>query len=435
MKRLKSKHKLLILAVAAFIFTSLIVSCSNSSGGGNSGSSDKTPAQPSGNDDNGGNGGDGGNGGNGGDKATIPVGGTSVDDPIKFNVSIPANTEKVTIERQEINSNKGPLSDWYKIGEAYNDSNNPEYSVDKIKEFKDTYGVVKNKYYAYRIIYDYDYTNLNPSTYKYFKSGYDGLIPPAFKTGVEASYNISYDQWKHEIEINYWDRPFVLKNNEKSEDLDYWNIELRYNDKIYPYVDDANHKWKEPVFVGDPKNRVVILNQNIHNTFDTGINKLTYISIGCWFKDEYFGRHFKIDLDDIDENLIEKEFIKFPEQVTNTNDPHLGWMYIKFEWPHLPEGCVLDEINIQRRKHDPNPWALDLDKDRVGYLDGEDLVNRNNDGVFEFYDKYGFVKDQKYQYRALFVYHNEHESNKILEFPLGEVTPDDNGDSNGPSIV
>lgn len=420
MKRLKSKRKLLVLAVAAFLFTSLIVSCSNSSGGGSSGGSssgdDDKPTQPSGNGNGNGGSGNGGNGGNGGSNEPTTL--ASIKDPITLTFNIRAKTQYCDVYRKkvDVSGNDLPGEGWIILGSLYPDSE-PDYDIDRTKKFTDLFGVKKDCYYKYATFSEL--TNVADSGHwdeknTVYKATYDGLRAPELGTGDKYPVIVfapaeNTEPTKLHL-ANKDDVDFTFYNQEE---ITYWALTPVYNWTMYTWFDPDNDDW------GFEDNGINI------SQAATGDNPLTKFYFTLWLKDDTnndFCRRFYCDVKDINEKKITKKFtLKDPEILENNTEKKV---IVKLR---LPEDDIRD-IYIQRRVHSEDTWEktsgyLDnRDTDySVGYINADDIKPSDRDsGYLTFTDRYNFKEtEERYDYRAIVRLGDNYEE---MEIPLGTTT-------------
>ncbi len=382
-----------LLALFTSVMLLTLVACNNSSGSSDPDKEDEKPDTTTTTPSN--------------TPTPIPDGGTSVDDPIKLTFSIPAGTDNIEIQRRTVNESRKPTGEFYSIlyKELYKE---PDYNTKRDLTFTDIYGFIKDSCYEYRIILNQDWDNISSTQNQFIKAGYNGLVRPEFKVTNNAYPDIKYYQDQHAFKLNNKnDVDFDFKNNEKCE---YWEIELSYNNRTWINFNKySNSPYSEPT--------------SLRDSLDTGINKLTYVALRFYFDGDEVTRIFPYSVDEIDNNKIGKTVFKNPEAFYESSNPNNNnsYIYIKFEWPEEAREKRLEELNIQRRPTSQQNWDVDLDKDRVGFLDGEDIVTRSKEGIFEFKDKYNFEDHADYDYRVVFLYRdNDNDQNwKTGVMPLG----------------
>ena len=274
MKIQKSIVKAALLAILSF---GLLISCANGNGG-------DSPAN-----------------GNPTTPATQDVG----ENPIKLDVTIPANTRNVDIQRREVTKNGSTYTpiegkDWETIAGRWIGTEAEEFSQTKKKSFTDRYGVHEGKYYEYRLLIGHEGSSDTFTSLGYHKAGYDGAVHPDFTVqnypkmhldwGNADGLTLIYDNYNQNLPLKCYNDETILS----------WTINLSYGWRWWTYFDKVT---SSQILKWNPGE-----NETGFSVLKNGNNHLTSFNLSISIpQDDYFRYQFNYDvLNDIDyEKIVE----------------------------------------------------------------------------------------------------------------------------------
>ena len=229
----------------------------------------------------------------------------SGENPITFNVTIPANSLYVNIQRREVTKNGSNYTqiegkDWETIANRWIGTNAEDYVQAKTESFTDKYGVQNGKYYEYRLAIGQD--GSSEQTYPsigYHKASYNGAVHPDFTLNNYPKMKLDWgeDGVTLKYENHNQDLPLKCYNDET---INRWIINLSYAWRWWPFFDKDTSSQTLKYNPDDGETGFSVLKNG--NNHLTSFNLQISIS-----EDDYFNYQFDYDVEnDIDyEKIVE----------------------------------------------------------------------------------------------------------------------------------